>query len=72
MLSKGNDVILEIDIQGALKVKENFEEGVFIFILPPSMEELKQRIIKRGSETPESLMTRFKSAYQEIKLCIKI
>ena len=44
MLSKGIDVILEIDIQGALKVKENFEEGVFIFILPPSMEELKQRI----------------------------
>lgn len=66
MLEKGRDVILEIDIQGALKVKENTEEGVFIFILPPSMEELKQRIIKRGSETPESLMKRFKSAYKEI------
>lgn len=71
MLSKGIDVILEIDIQGALKVKENFEEGVFIFILPPSMEELKQRIIKRGSETPESLMTRFKSAYQELNYVSK-
>ena len=55
-LDRGEDVILEIDIQGALKVKENFEEGVFIFILPPSMEELKNRIINRGSETPESLM----------------
>jgi guanylate kinase len=66
MLESGKNVILEIDIQGALKVKENFKEGVFIFILPPSMEELKQRIIKRGSETPESLMRRFKSAYQEI------
>ena len=42
MLAEGKNVILEIDIQGALKVKENFEEGVFIFILPPSMEELKQ------------------------------
>ena len=66
MLESGKDVILEIDIQGALKVKENTEEGVFIFILPPSMEELKQRIINRGSETPESLMKRFKSAYKEI------
>ena len=66
LLDTGKDVILEIDIQGALKVKENTEEGVFIFILPPSMEELKQRIIKRGSETPESLMKRFKSAYKEI------
>lgn len=66
LLESGKDVILEIDIQGALKVKENTEEGVFIFILPPSMEELKTRIIKRGSETPESLMKRFKSAYKEI------
>ena len=71
MLNSGKNVILEIDIQGALKVKENFKEGVFIFILPPSMEELKQRIIKRGSETPESLMRRFKSAYQEINYISK-
>lgn len=71
MLEEGKDVILEIDIQGALQVKENFSEGVFIFILPPSMEELKQRIIKRGSETKESLMTRFKSAYQEINYISK-
>ncbi|MEG1286532.1 MAG: guanylate kinase [Clostridium sp.] len=71
MLEDGKDVILEIDIQGALKVKENFNEGVFIFILPPSMKELKQRIIKRGSETKESLMTRFKSAYQEINYISK-
>jgi guanylate kinase len=70
-LDKGNDVILEIDIQGALRVKESYPGGVFIFILPPSMEELKQRIIKRGSETPESLMTRFKSAYQEINYISK-
>lgn len=71
ILDSGRDVILEIDIQGALKVKEQSEEGVFIFILPPSMEELKQRIIKRGSETPESLMTRFKSAYKEINYVSK-
>ncbi|MBW6409796.1 guanylate kinase [Clostridium weizhouense] len=71
ILESGKDVILEIDIQGALKVKENTEEGVFVFILPPSMEELKQRIIKRGSETPESLMKRFKSAYKEINFVSK-
>lgn len=71
MLEEGKNVILEIDIQGALKVKENCEDGVFIFILPPSMEELKQRIIKRGSETPESLLKRFNSAYQEINYISK-
>lgn len=71
MLDAGKDVILEIDIQGALKVKEKVDDGVYIFILPPSMEELKQRIIKRGSETPESLMTRFKAAYEEINFISK-
>ncbi|MDS0524950.1 guanylate kinase [Clostridium sp. SHJSY1] len=71
MLNEGKNVILEIDIQGALRVKENCEDGVFIFILPPSMEELKQRIINRGSETPESLMRRFASAYQEINYISK-
>lgn len=70
-INAGKDVILEIDIQGALKVKENYPEGVFIFILPPSMEELKQRIINRGSETNESFMTRFKSAYKEINYVSK-
>ena len=65
-IDEGKDVVLEIDIQGALKVKESYPEGVFIFILPPSMKELKNRIIGRGSETPESLNLRFKSAYKEI------
>ncbi len=52
LLDSGKDVILEIDIQGALKVKENTEEGVFIFILPPSMEELKpiKRIIQEARD----------------------
>lgn len=70
-INEGKDVILEIDIQGALKVKKAYPKGIFIFILPPSMEELKSRIIKRGSETPESLMTRFKSAYKEINYVSK-
>ncbi|CDF57882.1 guanylate kinase [Thermobrachium celere] len=66
ILNEGNDIILEIDIQGALKVKEKYPEGVFVFIMPPSMEELKNRIKKRGSETEESLIKRFKAAFQEI------
>lgn len=70
-LAQGIDVILEIDIQGALKVQENTTEGIFIFILPPSMEELKNRIIKRGSETPESLIRRFESAFEEINYISK-
>jgi guanylate kinase len=71
MIDSGKDVILEIDIQGALRVKETCLEGVFIFILPPSMKELKNRIVGRGSETQESLMTRLKSAYDEINYISK-
>ena len=71
MIDSGKDVILEIDIQGALRVKETCTEGVFIFILPPSMKELKNRIVGRGSETQESLMTRLKSAYDEINYISK-
>lgn len=70
-LNKGNDVILEIDIQGALKVKENYPDALFIFILPPSMKELKNRITKRGTETPESLIKRFKAAFGELNYVTK-
>ena len=71
VLESGRDVILEIDIQGALKVKRAYPDGLFIFILPPSMEELKNRITNRGSETPESLITRFTSAHKEISFVSK-
>lgn len=66
-LKNGKDVLLEIDIQGALKVKEVYKEGIFIFILPPSMEELKSRIINRGTETEKDIEKRFESAYNELK-----
>ena len=65
-LVKGIDVILEIDIQGALKVNNAMPEGIFIFIMPPSMRELKRRLIKRNTETKEQIIDRFKKAYQEI------
>ncbi|MDM8534947.1 guanylate kinase [Clostridiaceae bacterium HSG29] len=70
-LSKGEDVLLEIDIQGAIKVREKFPEGIFVFILPPSMAELRNRIVNRGSETKESLEKRFMAAFHEIKLIKK-
>ena len=65
-LMEGKDVILEIDIQGALQVKERFDDGVFIFIIPPTMEELKRRIVKRGTEDPDVILQRFTSAFEEI------
>jgi guanylate kinase len=67
-LEKGIDVLLEIDIQGALQVKGQYPEGVFVFILPPSMEELRNRIIGRGTETAEAIDKRFTAAYNEIDL----
>ena len=65
-LVAGRNVLLEIDIQGAMQVREKYPEGVYIFVLPPSMKELKNRIIGRGSETAESLEKRFSSAFSEI------
>ena len=65
-LEQGIDVILEIDVQGALQVKKSYPEGVFIFILPPSIEELKNRIKSRGSETEETMARRLGTALSEI------
>ena len=65
-LESGKDIVLEIDTQGALQVKSRFPQGVFIFLMPPSLEELACRIQKRGSETPEAMERRLKSARLEI------
>ena len=65
-LDQGIDVILEIDIQGAIQIKEKVSEAIFIFILAPSMEEIRNRLIKRGFENNEQMIERFKTAYREI------
>ena len=65
-LEKGKDVILEIDVQGAKQIKELFPDTVLIFIMAPSMEEVKRRILMRGEETHEQILSRFKVAYNEI------
>ncbi|HLR07874.1 MAG TPA: guanylate kinase [Bacillota bacterium] len=67
-LAAGHDVFLEIEVQGALQVKENFPEGVFIFLFPPSLEELKNRIINRGTESDERVVARLKKAKKEIEM----
>ena len=65
-LEKGQDVILEIEMQGARQIKEVYPEGVIIFVLPPSLEELKSRIVGRGTETQEEIEKRFSCAFEEI------
>ncbi|MDL4840008.1 guanylate kinase [Aquibacillus rhizosphaerae] len=67
-LNSGKDVFLEIEVQGALQVKENFPEGVFIFLFPPSLEELKNRIISRGTETEDLVTNRLLAAREEIEM----
>lgn len=70
-LKQGIDVILEIDIQGALKVKENYPDGVFIFILPPSMAELRKRLTGRGTETAEAIEMRLGETLKELSFIEK-
>ena len=65
-LKQNKDVVLEIDIQGALQVKESYPKGVFIFILPPSMAELRRRITGRGSETEEDINLRMGETLKEV------
>ncbi|WP_096154691.1 MULTISPECIES: guanylate kinase [Bacillus] len=65
-LSEGNDVFLEIEVQGAIQVKRKFPEGVFIFLMPPSLSELKNRIVTRGTETEDLINNRMTVAKEEI------
>lgn len=70
-LNEGKDVILEIEVQGALQVKEKFPEGIFIFLAPPDLKELRSRITGRGTETEESISNRMEAARGEIELMDK-
>jgi|SRR5699024_8680902 len=68
MLQEGFNVFLEIEVKGALQVKESFPEGIFIFLIPPSLEELKDRIVSRGTESEELVMNRLQEARKEITM----
>ncbi len=65
-IENGKNIILEIDIQGALEVKKNYPSGVFIFILPPSINELKSRIEGRGTDSKETILKRMDCVYDEL------
>lgn len=66
LLNSGRDVLLEIDIQGALQIKKRFPEGVFVFIVPPSLDELSARIYKRGTDSEDVIKRRMASAAGEL------
>ena len=65
-LAEGKNILLEIDTQGAAHVSMKFTEGVYIYILPPSLEELKRRIIGRGTDSAESIERRLSCAREEM------
>lgn len=71
MLEKGCHVILEIEVQGAMKIKEKCPDAVFIFILPPSLKELRRRLEKRGTESEEVIEKRLGEAAGEISQAYK-
>ncbi|WP_394233398.1 guanylate kinase [Niallia oryzisoli] len=67
-LDKGKDVFLEIEVQGARQVREKFPDGLFIFLMPPSLSELKNRIVTRGTETEDIINNRLNVAKEEIEM----
>ena len=66
-IKKGNIVILEIDVQGALQIKKNFSDAIFIFLQPPNLEELRRRIVGRKTETEEVINLRMDNAKKEVE-----
>ncbi|MFY0544470.1 guanylate kinase [Brevibacillus sp. H7] len=67
-LASGRDVILEIEVQGALQVKKKFPQGIFLFLAPPDLTELQNRIVGRGTESEETIRHRMEVAKSEIEL----
>ena len=66
-IAQGSDVVLEIDYQGALQVKKIFANAVLVFVLPPSWEELRSRLQRRGEDSPEMIEVRLKNAADEMR-----
>lgn len=66
-IRSGKDILLDIDVVGAMSIKKHFPEAVMIFIKPPTFTELKRRIMSRGTETPRSLRIRLSNAKKEMK-----
>lgn len=67
-LAENKDIVLDIDVQGALQVKKSYPQALMIFIIPPSAEILEQRLRKRGTETEEKIQRRLSNAKKELSL----
>lgn len=67
-LADGQDILLEIDTQGAMSVKEKFPDEIYIYIMPPSLKELERRLKTRGTDSAESIERRLKSAAGEMEI----
>jgi guanylate kinase len=67
-INNGKDVFLEIEVQGAQQIRDKFPEGLFIFLAPPSLSELQNRITTRGTETEELILNRMTTARKEIEM----
>jgi guanylate kinase len=70
LVSNNLDVLLDLDIHGARNIRRYFEDSVLIFVLPPSLKVLEERLRKRGTERDENVRARMKRAVQEIKSCL--
>jgi guanylate kinase len=66
MMEKGVDVLLEIDSQGAMQIKKRFDDAVYIYIMPPSIEVLRSRLQHRAGDSPEEIQRRLQKAREEI------
>ncbi len=71
ILNSGQDILLEIDTDGAMQVKEKFRNGIFVFIAPPSLDELYKRIKKRGQDSDDAIKKRMKAAAGEIAYAVQ-
>jgi guanylate kinase len=67
LMDSGRDVMLDIDTQGAMQIKKKYGEGIYIFVLPPSLKALKTRLEKRMTDSPEQISRRLRTAVSEIK-----
>lgn len=67
-LNEGNEVVLEIEVQGAMQVRKKKKDAIFIFIAPPTMQDLKNRLNRRGTEPKEVIQSRYEKACREVEL----
>lgn len=67
IIESGKDVMLDIDVQGAQQMRNNFKGGIYIFVLPPSLDALRKRLRDRGQNSPEEIERRVKRAIEEIR-----